>query len=98
MARKKRRVEVLSRGPPAVSFVEQGPRPVTKTKNENLQKVLDVITNFVEGQLSKLPPEIAEVKRKEINQIVSTATQPARKKRSKPSGTRAKRPSSRSRA
>jgi hypothetical protein len=69
---------------------------MTKAKNANLQKVLDVITNFVEGQLSKLPPEIAKVKRKEINQILSSATQPARKKSSKPSRTRAKRQSSRS--
>jgi hypothetical protein len=71
---------------------------MTKTKNAQLQKVLDVIKKFFEGQLSKLPPDVAKVKRKEINQILSSATRPARKKRSKTLGTRAKRRSSRSRA
>jgi hypothetical protein len=71
---------------------------MTKTKNAKLQKVLNVIKKFFEGQLSKLPPDIAKVKRKEINQILSSATRPARKKRSKTSGTRTKRKSSRSRA
>jgi hypothetical protein len=71
---------------------------MTKTKNAKLQKVLDVIQKFFESQISKLPPDIAKVKRKEINKILSSATRPARKKRSKPSGTRAKRRSRRSRA
>jgi hypothetical protein len=71
---------------------------MTKTKNAKLQKVLDVIKKFFESQISKLPPDIAKVKRKEINKILSSATRPDRKKRSKTSGTRAKRPSGRSRA
>jgi len=47
---------------------------MTKTKNADLQKVFDVITNFVEGQLSKLPPEVAAAKRKQVRQILSSAT------------------------
>jgi hypothetical protein len=71
---------------------------MTKTKNAKLQKVLDVIEKFFDSQVSKLPPDIAKVKRKEINKILSSATRPARKKRSKPSASRTKRRSSRSRA
>ena len=70
---------------------------MTKKKDANLQKVLDVIADFVEGQLSKLPSEIAEAKRKQVNQILSGATRPARKKNPKPSRPRAKRPSRRPR-
>lgn len=70
---------------------------MTQKKDANLQKVLDVIANFVEGQLSKLPSEIAEAKRKQVNQILSSAIRPARKKNPKPSRPRAKRPSRRPR-
>jgi len=65
---------------------------MTKTKNADLQKVFDVITNFVEGQLSKLPPEIAAAKRKQVRQILSSATRPARKKSPQRLRSRAKRP------
>jgi hypothetical protein len=65
---------------------------MTKTKDANLQKVLDVIKNFVEGQLAKLPPEIAEAKRKQVRQILSSATRPAHKKKPPSSRPRPKRP------
>jgi hypothetical protein len=71
---------------------------MTKTKNANLQEVLDVITNFVEGQLSKLPPEIAEAKRKQVSQILSSATRSAHKKNPKPTRPRTKRPPGRPRS
>jgi hypothetical protein len=65
---------------------------MTKTKNPDLQKVFDVITNFVEGQLSRLPPGIAAAKRKQVRQILSSASQPGRKKKPKRSQSRTKRP------
>ncbi len=65
---------------------------MTKTKNADLQKVFDVITNFVEGQLSKLPPKIAAAKRKQVRQILSNAARPARKKSRKQPRSLAKRP------
>ena len=71
---------------------------MVKTKKAGFQKALKIIVDVVEGQLSKLPPEIADAKRKRINRIASSAGRPARGKLSKPSGTRANRLSTRSRA
>ena len=94
----RRHAEVLCGALTAVSFVKQGRQPMTKAKNAKLQKVIDVITDFVEGQLSKLPPEIAEAKRKEMSQILSSATRPARKTSANPSRTKSTRKSARRRA
>ena len=71
---------------------------MTKPKKASFEKALKTIADVVEGQLSKLPPEIADAKRKEINLIASTAARRARGKPLKPSRTRASRLSSRSRA
>ena len=71
---------------------------MVKTKKASFQKSLKIIAGVVEGQLSELPPEIADAKRKKINRIAAGAGRPARGKHSKPSGTRANRLSTRSRA
>jgi hypothetical protein len=71
---------------------------MSKTKRTSFEKTLEIIADVVEGQLSKLPPEIADAKRKKISLIASSAGRPARGKLSKPSRTRARRLSTRSRA
>jgi hypothetical protein len=69
-----------------------------KTKKAGFQKVLNLITDVVEEQLSKLPAEDADSKRKKIHQIASSAGQRARGKSLKRSRTRANRLSARSHA
>jgi hypothetical protein len=71
---------------------------MTKTRKAGFQKVLDIISEVVEEQLSNLPPEMADSKRKKIHQIASSAGSRARGKSLKPSRTRARRLSARSRA
>lgn len=71
---------------------------MTKTRKAEFQKVLNAISDVVESQLSKLPPEVADSKRKKIHEIASNAGQRARGKSLKPSRTRASRLSARSHA
>jgi hypothetical protein len=71
---------------------------MTKTRKAEIQKILDLITGAVEGQLSALPPEVAETKRKKIHQIASSFSQSVLGKSSKRARTRANRLSARSRA
>jgi hypothetical protein len=58
---------------------------MVKTRKMSFEKALKTIADVVEGQLSKLPPDIADAKRKKINRIAASAGRPARGKRSKPS-------------
>jgi hypothetical protein len=69
-----------------------------KTRKASFQKTLKIISDVVEGQLMKLPPEVADAKRKKIHQIASTAGPRVRGKSLKPSRTRASRLSARSHA
>jgi hypothetical protein len=71
---------------------------MAKTRKAEFRKVLNVISEIVEGQLSKLPPEVADAKRKKIHQIASSAGQRARGKSLKHSRTRVNRLSARSHA
>ena len=71
---------------------------MVKSKKASFEKALKIIAGVVEGQLAKLPPEIADAKRKKIDRIAASAGRPARGKLSKPSRTRARRLSTRSRA
>jgi hypothetical protein len=71
---------------------------MAKTSKTSLQKALKVITDVIEGQLSKLPPEVADEKREKIHQIAASAGQRVRGKPLKPSRTRANRRSARSHA
>jgi hypothetical protein len=44
-----------------------------KTRKPGFQKALSIISDIVEGQLSKMPPKVADSKRKKIHQIASNA-------------------------
>ena len=70
---------------------------MTKTREAEFQKILTLITDAVEGQLSKLPPEVAETKRQKIHQIASSFSESVLGKSSKRARTRANRLSARSR-
>jgi hypothetical protein len=70
---------------------------MTKTRKAEFQKILSLITDAVEGQLSKLPPEVAETKRKKIHQIASSFSESVLGKSSKRARTRANRLSARPR-
>ena len=65
-------------------------------QNAAKRAVAVALRNRVRRQ--KLPPEIADAKRKKISLIASSAGRPARGKLSKPSRTRVRRLSTRSRA
>jgi hypothetical protein len=71
---------------------------MAKTSKANFGKALKVITQIVEEQLAKLPPEVADAKRGKIHQIAASAGPRVRGKSLKPSRTRASRLSARSRA
>ena len=87
---------VLSCAQHAGSLVMREHLPMTKARKSDFQKTLDMITDIVERQLSKLPPEIADAKRKEIHRIASSAGSRGRGKSLKPSRTRGNRLSTRS--
>jgi hypothetical protein len=71
---------------------------MTKTKKTSFQKALKVIADLVEGQLLKLPPEVADAKREKIRQIAASVGPRGRGKPLRPSRTRASRLSARSHA
>jgi hypothetical protein len=71
---------------------------MAKTRKASFQRSLKTIVDVVEGQLVKLPPDVADAKRDKIHQIASSAGHGGRGKLLKPSRTRASRPSARSRA
>jgi hypothetical protein len=55
-------------------------RSMAKTRKAMLRKSLDTITNIVEDQLAKLPPEVADEKRKRIHQVAVSVSRRARGK------------------
>jgi hypothetical protein len=71
---------------------------MTKTRKAGFQKTIKIISDVVESQLSKLPPDVAVAKREKIHQIAASAGQRGRGKPLKPSRTRASRLSIRSHA
>ena len=71
---------------------------MTKARKAGFKKVLQILTDVVEGQLSKFPLEVADAKRKKIHRIASSGGPRGRGKSLKPSRTRANRLSVRSRA
>ena len=46
---------------------------MTKSSTVDFRKALRIITEVVEGQLSKLPSKVADKKRERIHQIASKA-------------------------
>lgn len=71
---------------------------MTKARKTSFQKALKVIVDVVEGQLSKLPAEVADAKREKIREIAASVGPRGRGKPLRPSRTRASRRSARSHA
>lgn len=67
-------------------------------KKLNFTQTLNAIAEIVEGQLSKLPPGVADAKRKKIDRIAARAGSQGRGKAARPSRTRVNRLSVRPRA
>ena len=71
---------------------------MAKPKKTGLEKVIELVTEYVDGELSKLPRKLANAKRKKIHQIAVDAVRSARAAPMKSSGPQSKRNSVRSRA